>query len=88
MKTPLELINEKIKQKALDKNIPYDAFIHNECMLIVNEFKNEFESQIIDAYNSGWQFGFITGKGGEITPTKNSEQYYTETFGDSCQADA
>ena len=85
MQTPLEKINEKIKQKAIDKCIPYDAFIYNECMVIVNEMKMEFESQIVDAYNSGWQFGFMTGKGGGKVPTKNSDEYYQETFGNKVE---
>lgn len=37
------------------------------------------KQQIIDAYNSGWQYGFLANSE-ELKPTKNGEQYYNETF--------
>jgi len=35
---------------------------------------------IIDAYNEGWQYGFLSGGDSPKVLTKNSDQYYNEHF--------
>ena len=49
MKTVLEKIKEEIKERSIKRNIPYDAFIYNECMVIIDSFKDEYKQQIENA---------------------------------------
>jgi hypothetical protein len=76
MKTVLEKIKEEIKERSIKRNIPYDAFIYKECMVIIDSFKDEYKQQLENAYYSGTDFDCING-----------EDYYQETFVDSNQAE-
>lgn len=46
---------------------------------MLNEAKKEEKQKIIDAYNSGWQYGFLANSS-DLQPTKNSETYFSETY--------
>jgi len=38
------------------------------------------KEQIIEAYNTGWQYGFLSTDRESVVKTKNHEEYYNETF--------
>ena len=82
MTTIQDLMNtiEKVENDALDKNMLLSVL---KFMYLPKE-----KEQIIDAYNEGWQYGFLSESGEENVKTKNWEEYYKEVFNDSNQADA
>ena len=47
-------ITEEIKQKAILKNIPYDAFIYQECIEILKQNKSIYKEQISEAFIDGY----------------------------------
>lgn len=50
----LDNIIEELKQKAINKNIPYDAFIYQECIEILKKNKEIYKEQISDAWLDGY----------------------------------
>lgn len=49
----IDKIIEELKQKAINKNIPYDAFIYQECIEILKNNKTIYKEQITDAWLDG-----------------------------------
>ena len=75
----LDKIIEELKQKAIIKNIPYDAFIYQECIEILKNNKEIYKEQIIKAVDYGYELDFSDD---DNTYTKG-EEYFYETFGDN-----
>ena len=50
----VDKIIEELKQKAINKNIPYDAFIYQECIEILKKNKEIYKEQISDAWLDGY----------------------------------
>ena len=75
----LDKIIEELKQKAITKNIPYDAFIYQECIEILKNNKEIYKEQIIKAVDYGYELDFSDD---DNTYTKG-EEYFYETFGDN-----
>lgn len=90
MKTILEKIKEEIKEKGIKRNITYDVFIYNECMVIIDSFKNEYKNQIINSFNQGFREGetetMVADIKKDVSKYDDAINYYNSTFGDSNEA--
>ena len=69
----LDKIIEELKQKAITKNIPYDAFIYHECIEILKNNKEMYKEQISDA----WLDGYCANENDVI----DSTNYFDTKFG-------
>lgn len=76
----LKIMQNMVSEKSLDKeltetiNTTLSGAIEN-----AEHFLETEKQQIIEAYNSGWQYGFLANSK-ELQPTKNSETYFSETY--------
>jgi len=66
-------IIEELKKKAISKNIPYDAFIYQECIEILKQHKNFYKEQISEA----WLDGYCANENDVI----DSSNYFETKFG-------
>ena len=69
----VDKIIEELKQKAINKNIPYDAFIYQECIEILKNNKPIYKEQISDA----WLDGYCANENDVI----DSTNYFDTKFG-------
>ena len=69
----LDKIIEELKQKAITKNIPYDAFIYQECIEILKNNKEIYKEQISGA----WLDGYCANENDVI----DSTNYFDTKFG-------
>jgi len=76
MKTAIEIAEKEIAELW---GSPSDQPTYTQIFEVLERAKPVFKQQIIDAYNCGWQYGFLANSK-ELQPTKNSETYYSETF--------
>jgi len=77
MKTAIEIAEKYIAELW---SSPSDQPTYTQIFEVLERVKPIFEQQIIDAYNSGWQYGFLANDRENVTPTKNSETYYNDTY--------
>lgn len=75
MKTAVEWLEKEIKNK-------FDFTIYNKLFELLEQAKEMFEQQIIDAYESGIEEGKMRELSEEynLERYENAEQYYNETF--------
>ena len=64
----------------LEPELKMQDFLQLPAYEKAKELLETEKQQIIDAYNSGWQYGFLANDIENLMPTQNSEQYYTSTF--------
>lgn len=57
----------------------YSELVSGIENVVIDKFLETEKQQIIEAYNTGWQYGFLANSDSPA-PTKNSETYFNETY--------